>query len=75
MRFLSWIWERLEFLPPYDRSSGEEMIARKLSSITNTLREDALLATSVKYFYALLRPRIDADSCPLKVHDSGPHVG
>ena len=52
LRLLPWVWERLEI--PWQNE--EEDFARKLNTITNTLRADAYLTTSVKYFCALLRP-------------------
>ena len=60
LRFLSWIWERLEV----HLTSGpdlEEAIARKLDGLVNALLANALLAASVRYFFVLLFPWVEAD--------------
>ena len=46
-----------------------------LNAIANALHADKFVATSVKYFYAFLYPRLWTDSCPMKVHDGVFHVG
>ena len=46
-----------------------------LNAIANALHADKFVATSVKYFYAFLYPRLWTDSCPMKVHDGVFHSG
>ena len=48
LRLLPWVWERLEFPPPW--SLGGKILARKLTNLTNILPTDVLLVTNVKYF-------------------------
>ena len=48
LRLLPWVWERLEFPLPW--SPGGFSLARKLTTLTNVLCADMLLATTVKYF-------------------------
>ena len=55
LRFLPWVWERLELPRPYDRNSGD-IFVRKLNAIANTLHAGIYPATIVKYRSALLPP-------------------
>ena len=54
LRLLPWVWERLEFPPPW--SLGGKILARKLTNLTNILPTDVLLATTVKYFHLYPSP-------------------
>ena len=58
LRLVPWVWERLELPLPYSLFVRREIpvFLRKLNAITNGLRADTLLATSVKYLFSLLRP-------------------
>ena len=50
------------------------MFVKRFDAITNVLRADIYLATTVKYFRALVYPRVGVDSC-LKVHDGAFRAG
>ena len=69
-RLLPWIRERLdvEMLKPYNWSSGESVEGR-LNAIINASHADTFMANRVRYL-CTLSPRIGADLCPPKVHDS-----
>ena len=73
LRLVPWIWEDIQLLQTH-RWDGRESVARKLNTITNPLYADTFPATSVRCFYPLLLFAADADSRPLKVHDSGSRV-
>ena len=53
LRFLPWVWERLELPPVHSWISIGEMLVRKLNVVVNALHTDVFLAASVKYFYSL----------------------
>ena len=65
LRLLPWVWERLE-LPRSDNWNPGGMSSVKLNIIADVLHASAYLAATVKYFFALLCPRVGADSRPLK---------
>lgn len=71
LRFLPWIWERLELPPPHDWGPRGVNFGKKFNAIANVLHVDAFMATSVKCFCALLRLLARADSSPLKVCENG----
>ena len=54
LRLLQWAWERLESPPPW--SPGTTILASKLPTLARVSHADMFLATSVKYFRALLCP-------------------
>ena len=68
LRLLPWIWERLEASRRNLGTSGD--FEWKLNAIVSALHADAFVATSVKYFCALLRSLGSGlISGPLKIHD------
>ena len=68
-RLLPWVWERLECLELVPSWSSDGRFPRKLNAIMKALDANASLATSVRYFCALLCLSVGADLCPLKVRD------
>ena len=55
LRLVPWMWERIE-LPISRRWDYGESFAGKLNAITNILHTEVFLATSIRYFCALLCP-------------------
>ena len=70
LRLLPWVWEHLVF-PQWN---SEQAFTVRTNKIVNASHADKFLATSVKYFYALLYLWVWIDLCPLKVHDDVSHV-
>ena len=68
LRFVPWVWERLE-LPFADYWSSGETFAKKLNAITNALHAEPFLATTMRYLCTLPCPWVGADSRPVKVHE------
>ena len=77
LRLLPWIWERVECLEliPSWSPDLEAAPPRGLNAIMGVLHKDIFLAANIRYFCTLASPRVGADSCPLKVHDSVSYVG
>jgi hypothetical protein len=63
LRLLPWVWERLECL------------AWKLDATANFIHANGSLAVNMKYFCPLLCTWVEADWCPLEVHDGVCRVG
>ena len=70
LRFVPWVWERLEL--PFTHWNSGKTFAEKLNTIANALQTEAFLATSVRYFYALPCPWAGVDSRGAKVHEGAP---
>ena len=60
LRLLPWVWGRLE-LPQQVYGLVQEWTVQRLSIILNGPHTDGFLASGVKYFCALLCPRIGTD--------------
>ena len=72
LRLIPWIWEYLQLPSQYRWGPARgDIVSRGLDTIAGAFYADKFLATSVKYFCALLCPSADANLRPLKVHDTG----
>ena len=67
LRFVPWVWERLELPFTHCWNSGETFVG-KLNAIANALRAEPFLAINVRYFDTLPCPWVGADSRLVKVH-------
>ena len=68
LRFVPWVWERLELPFTHYWGSGGTWV-RDFNPIANALHTEIFLATSVRYFYALLYPSVGADLRSVEVHE------
>ena len=69
LRFVPWVWERLEISSTHYGKSEE------MNIIANALYADAPPATNIRCFCALLCPRVEANPCPPKIYDGTSSVG
>ena len=70
LRFVPWVWERVELPSSYHWYSGSTF-AGKLNAFANALHAEVFLTANLRYFLAILCPRVGADSCPLEIHNAG----